>query len=83
MKKIIITIIALVIIFTVWYKFFRMTKAKAIKLIVQSGMHKNTSSFLDGAGESYVINWAKAIKVGDTTFEDNGKIHTVFGGKIV
>lgn len=81
MKKIIIVLIVLGVMFSIYWFFIRITKPKAIKLIVESGMHSNANSALDSFEDKYLIAWAKAIKKASLTFTVNGKVYNVKGGK--
>ncbi len=83
MKKVIIIIVIIAILFAVYWFFFRMTKDKAIKTIVESGANPNTGGVLNSFGDSYLIAWAKALKSGNATFSDSNKNYSVLGGKAV
>lgn len=79
-KKLIIFLIAAALIFGAWYFFIRMTKDKAIKLIVEGGMFADANA-LKGWDEQTLISWAKAFKKAELTFTSNGKTYKVQGGK--
>lgn len=81
MKKIIIVLITLGVLFAIYWFFIRMTKPKAIKLIVESGMHSNANATLDSFDDKFLIAWAKAIKKASLTFIVNGKVYNTKGGK--
>ncbi len=83
MKKIIIISIILGVLFAVYWFGIRVTKDKAIKIIVESGAHSNANGSLSNFGDSYLIAWAKALKKGESTFTDSGKNYSVLGGKAV
>lgn len=57
----------------VWY-FTRMTKEKAIQVILNAKSGRSESS-LSTLGKDYLIKWAKAIKSGKATFELDGKTY--------
>jgi len=81
-KKIVIIGLSILIVASLAYWFFliRLTKEKAIKIIVGAGMNNNPE-FLNGADEGYVINWAKAYRKAEPTFEYKKKTYLVVGGK--
>lgn len=79
-KKLIIFLIAAALIFGVWFFFIRMTKSKAIKMIVAGGMYADANALKD-FDEQTLISWAKAFKKAELTFTSNGKTYNVKGGK--
>ena len=78
-KKFIILIVAIAVIFAVYWFFIRMTKTKAIKFINENGMNteKKDLNLLD---EQTLKIWVKAIKKGQQSFTTAAGTFKVLGG---
>lgn len=58
-----------------------LTKVDAISVIVNSKKASNPKNVLSTFGEDYLLAWASAIQNGEITFELDGKVYNVEGGK--
>ncbi len=77
-----ITFIILIIIIAgviTYFVFFRITKEKAIKIIVEAKSGRSADS-LSGLGDDYLIAWAKAIKAKESSFITEGKTYNTLTG---
>ncbi len=77
-----ITFIILIVIVAgviTYFVFFRMTKEKAIKTIVEAKSGRTADS-LTALGDDYLIAWAKAIKSKDVSFITEGKTYNTLTG---
>ncbi len=82
-KKIIFfSILAVIILGTVWYFFIRMNKDRAVKAILKYD-NNSTVDQLNTMGEDYLIARAKAYIKAENTFELDGKKYSTDTGKSV
>lgn len=77
-KKIIIGIVVLGVLFAVWFFLVKMNKKKATKLITE--MNLQGTKDLTKENDKFLIDWAKAVKKGKDTFVSGGKTFSVKGG---
>ena len=86
--KTILTVLAMSILSVGLFKIYKskfwekekLTKAKAVEIIIKSGNSKNENNSLFKFEEPFVIAWANSALKKTTTFDYNGKKYNVKGG---
>jgi hypothetical protein len=79
-KKFIFIILVLGALVASYFLFFKMTKEKALKIIVAAKEGRVASTY-SGFGDDFLIEWAKAIKKNSPDFTLNGKMYDTLTGK--
>ncbi len=81
MRKLGIAIVVSIILFSIWFFYFRWTKDKAIGVIISNKQGRTINDAFTKFDEDFLIDWAKGIKSGSTNFINKGKSYITSTGK--
>jgi hypothetical protein len=80
-KNIIITLIAVVLIAFIYFYFIAISADKAREIIIKENSHNpEYKNYVNALDDSFVIQWARALRRLSGRFSHNGIFYSTIGG---